>query len=360
MSNNQPIKPSACSLRIPLLLFFVTCTCLTKCMFFLERLEDQVADQHEIEEFEQAKCLRDCKDGNLAKVKEHIEVRGIDPNAPLNFWFERNSGGVLLNNSTFLHGLSDNIEMLEYLIEKGARVNTCDGNYWTPAMCACARLYPEALACLLKHNADISYADQTGNMALHYALMQAYDGRALIRKKERINKKKEALRIIALLKQHGADCNTLNKAHKSPVHYAAMSQDFDIVLATIAPAHFENQLKEQALPRLRCFMLANQHLKKEKLHSLPKDICKKIIWFMAVDCTYAGVQDKLGTMQLSQEAFDGLFVQEIKRLIAQSLSASELEQLKATLHRPDDSGRIPWAIASNDPKLKTLLNSQDW
>jgi ankyrin repeat protein len=105
---------------------------------------------------------------------------------------------------------NNNVEVAEFLIEKGADVNG-NSKMGTPLMAAVVKNNQKCVEILLKNKADVSISDANGSTALHYAVMF----------------KQEIL--IKLLIENKADINQKDQRNLSPLDYAMMTKDEKIL-----------------------------------------------------------------------------------------------------------------------------------
>ncbi len=170
---------------------------------------------------------------------------------------------------TLLHlaAHSGQVDHIELLLEKGAKINARDLSKKTPLYLAVAQGHISAVKCLLAHKADASIVGIEGDSLLHVAAFYGYtplveillsyallnctdeDGKHPIHKAVWGHDKPD---VVALLLSAGANPNALNAFGYTPLHWAAKH------------GHIESAkllLKAGALPDL-----ANQN------HDLPFDL----------------------------------------------------------------------------------------
>ncbi len=98
------------------------------------------------------------------------------------------------------------LPVLEFLLARGAAVNTCSYSsaHGTPLHAACfGTSEPVGLRFLLQHGADVHLGDVRGASALHIASQEGW---------------KEA---VSLLLESGADVNAQDIERRVPLHYAS-------------------------------------------------------------------------------------------------------------------------------------------
>jgi ankyrin repeat protein len=108
-------------------------------------------------------------DGDIFKIKEFIIKNNMSLYAK-NEHGESILHGVIKNDAIIL---SDKIDFIKYLIERGAPVMAYDGLNITPLHLACKYQYPEIIDILIAAGADVNYIDNQNMTPLHY-LVQGY------------------------------------------------------------------------------------------------------------------------------------------------------------------------------------------
>ena len=115
---------------------------------------------------------------------------------------------VNLEMKTPLHEASQfsRTAVVEYLLEKGANVNSLKRADWTPLMLACTKTGPEALSCvqsLLNANANISIKNKDGWTPFHLACRSG------------------DLNIVNLLLKYSPECiEAMSKNGRNALHIA--------------------------------------------------------------------------------------------------------------------------------------------
>ena len=94
--------------------------------------------------------------------------------------------------------LKGHIEIGKRLLERGADVNACDNDGWTPLYLAAWSGRLEFVRMLLEHGALINTPGDDGRTPLHMASIEGHVG------------------VISLLLEHGADPNACDKGGKTP------------------------------------------------------------------------------------------------------------------------------------------------
>lgn len=112
-------------------------------------------------------------------------------------------------------------EVCEFLIKSGAKVNIADYKNWTPLHIAVTKMHKEIAELLLKNQANIyallphalppNRGKRTLSMSIHYAAIKG---------------DKE---MTKLLIEYGANVDDLDKADRTPLHYAACRKNSDYV-----------------------------------------------------------------------------------------------------------------------------------
>ena len=129
------------------------------------------------------------------------------------------------------------IELIEYLIEKGADVNAQSNNQKAPLFRAIHYNRMDLVKLLISKGADINAVDQYGNSLLHVAcgIQDLWIMKFLVEEmKMNINiinesgntvlhsalKRKSSFSIIPYLISKGADVNKVNNRNEAPIHYS--------------------------------------------------------------------------------------------------------------------------------------------
>jgi ankyrin repeat protein len=136
-----------------------------------------------------------CSSNNFEKAKILIEKDGVDVNC-------RDSRGARPIHKACS---SANIQLVNYLIEKGAEINCIDLAGKSPLHEACISRYDrkDVVKRLLELNAKVDYLDQDKNTQIHVAI---------------ISRKFE---IAEMLASHYENLNLFNIFKESPLHLAA-------------------------------------------------------------------------------------------------------------------------------------------
>lgn len=146
------------------------------------------------------------KDGDLKRVVEIIEKYGVDAYDP--------DKRTALINATFY----GEIEIMRWLIEKGADVNYQDKGGYTPLHFAVQERRMNALDLLFENGANPNLKDRHGNSPLWTAVFNA----------------KGNFDIVKKLIENGADLKSINNYDKSP-------EDFG---KTVYGEDFYNKIKQ--------------------------------------------------------------------------------------------------------------------
>jgi ankyrin repeat protein len=117
----------------------------------------------------------------------------------------------ILSNALMAASGRGHAEIVEMLVNRGARVNAQDKKGKTPLMAACSRGYKDAARALLCNGANVDHASAKGNTALMKA---AYYGHA---------------DVVQLLLDAGADPQLKNKSSMSALILAALGGWHDVV-----------------------------------------------------------------------------------------------------------------------------------
>jgi len=111
---------------------------------------------------------------------------------------------------------SGDLEMIQFLLDRGAKPNIRDYQKRTPLMMMDEDAIPEIFDLLIRYGAKVNLVDKEGNTALHH--LAEYGGKA---------------EIIRLLISHGADVRSLNKERQTALAVASENNDPENVKALL-------------------------------------------------------------------------------------------------------------------------------
>jgi len=146
---------------------------------------------------------------DIQAVKNHIS-RGLNLNTVTEDGFSPLHRAVEGDSNTERE--TENLEIIELLIDKGADVNGKDDNDDTPLHLSINRNISELL---IEHGADVNAKDCSGGTPLHSIIF---------------NEDKD---LVALLITNGADLNSMNEDGQTPLDYLS-SEELEGVTAEIA------------------------------------------------------------------------------------------------------------------------------
>lgn len=145
-------------------------------------------------------------DGELEAVTTLL-VNGEDVNST-----DKNYQGI---TALFVAVENGNVEIVETLLNFGAKIDVRDNSNRTPLMALDYNTSPDLIRLLLKHGADISAVDDSGNTVLHAAA------------------ENDNSEIIEILINEGADINAQNEEGQTPLMVAAYYEVFETVKALL-------------------------------------------------------------------------------------------------------------------------------
>ena len=120
------------------------------------------------------------------------------------------------NTPLHLASLNGHLDIVKYLIKKGANVNTRNRKNQMPLHLAVHNAHKEIIKYLVKHGADMNVVEDEGDTPVAWA---AYKGQT---------------EIVLLLIELGARIDIQNKAGNTPLHWAAEKGDLDVTKVLIA------------------------------------------------------------------------------------------------------------------------------
>jgi ankyrin repeat protein len=115
--------------------------------------------------------------------------------------------GVMIEGKSILHAAieSGKVEVIDFLVQKGAQIDLFDEEGHTPLHIACWYGKTDAVACLVGHKATINVQCKPHGMSpLHYAVCG------------------ESPSVVSILCENEADVNILDLRKRAPLHYVAM------------------------------------------------------------------------------------------------------------------------------------------
>ena len=157
-----------------------------------------------------------CKYDKLPSVQWLIEKENVDPNIRIDAddnRFEFYAG------STPLHIASQNgnLQIVEYLIYKGAEIDAKNKLERTPLHYACINKHLKIVEYLISNGADLNSKDEYGDSLLHFASHSDF------------------LQIVQyLIELQHFDVDIKNKNEQTPLHYACMNGRLTVVKYLIA------------------------------------------------------------------------------------------------------------------------------
>ena len=149
------------------------------------------------------------KTGTVAEVRELVDAAGCDVNKPFN--------GGNPRCDTPLHSAARyniNVDVLEYLVSKGANVNARKGdNQYTPLHCAAeSNTNVGVLKCLISYGADIHARSNGGHTPLHCAVISNPN-----------------IGVLQYLVSQGVDIHARSNGGYTPLHHAIRNPDVGVL-----------------------------------------------------------------------------------------------------------------------------------
>jgi hypothetical protein len=153
-----------------------------------------------------ANIFEAAEKGTVEDVRYFVEEKGININA-----INANSGRrAPIHEATY----NLDLEVIKYLISKGADVNALDGiDCWTPLHYAANNNYIETVKYLISKGADINARCARNSTPLHKVAYGPADGPPA------------AIEILKYLISKGADVNAKDIQGKKPIDWATCSEE---------------------------------------------------------------------------------------------------------------------------------------
>ena len=149
---------------------------------------------------------------HMASYHQHVESVRVLLDHGANVNAEDSQGWTALHRVFENPGASkDVLVLVQLLLERGADVNALTKDHITPLHLASSILHLESVRVLLDHGANFHAEDSQGWTALHKVFSNPVAS-------------KDVLVLVQLLLVRGADVNTRNKNHITPLHLAAYHQ----------------------------------------------------------------------------------------------------------------------------------------
>ncbi|MBP9780036.1 ankyrin repeat domain-containing protein [Candidatus Gracilibacteria bacterium] len=160
-----------------------------------------------IDKFNQPELIKAVKSGNLNLVQE--------------IFYKLNNSEI--NDKKWQTAiLYSNKEILEFLIQNGADINTKDDGGWTSLMIASFNFELDKVELLLEKGVKVNEIEQFGQTALILCLVQGELG---LSKEDEIKTDK----IIQLLIEYGADINIKDTHGKTALDYAKRKEHIELL-----------------------------------------------------------------------------------------------------------------------------------
>ena len=156
-----------------------------------------------------------CHDNSLEKFVAKLEEANISPNAKYHDSDDNWDSNLLMLATS----MTSNIKIIEFLLSKGADVNTRDNYGFSPLTNAIRNQISgtnneEFVDALLRAGANINAKDHLGRTPLMFALDEDHDGSLL-----------GSPKIISLLLDAGAEVNARDKHNQRAVDYARKREE---------------------------------------------------------------------------------------------------------------------------------------
>ncbi|MBR4355241.1 MAG: ankyrin repeat domain-containing protein [Elusimicrobiaceae bacterium] len=193
--------------------------------------------------------VADAYYGDLLAVKDDIENRATR-DATLCFNDSEREYKDVEFNALHAAASSGNEDVINFLLDQGMDINAQTPDGWTPLFIATRDGNAEAAKLLIFRQADLNVQTNLGATALLMAVTQPYPS------------EKDRLDLLAYMLRHGADPNLSPYNGFSPLYYAAVTGNLDVVKILV---EYGAQVTPQLVKQTRLL-----------LHKKPSSATKKI------------------------------------------------------------------------------------
>jgi len=271
-----------------------------------------------------------CRDGKYETVETFLK-KGFDPNLKLNFPL------TPIHNTRPLHWAagSGHAHIVDLLVEHKADVNLVDVLSQTPLYKAVGRFHTDAVQKLLDAGAHVNIADFDLHTPLHWMCVNS-----LLELERDLESE---LKIIIMLREHGAQNWKLNKRRFSPFHYVAQLNKPERIYSLLMPLKTKDQQRAEL-----------KRIKKLLPIIMPAAQCisEKILKKQYLEVHVCRIKE-LAKHDVSNN------IKAIKTCMSEQERARLKMTLEMTIDAPNYSSMTPRDLAT-DQTVKALFDPKAW